>query len=93
MHEYTLTSREFKCPWHLVCFCKNKLESQSFATKKHPNGCYIWSGRRDSNSRHSPWQGDALPLSHSRISFHCKKKNGDPDGARTHDLQRDRLAF
>ena len=28
-----------------------------------------WSGRRDSNSRRSPWQGDALPLSHSRI-FH-----------------------
>ena len=27
----------------------------------------IWSGRRDSNSRRSPWQGDALPLSHSRI--------------------------
>ena len=26
-----------------------------------------WSGRRDSNSRPSPWQGDALPLSHSRI--------------------------
>ncbi len=28
---------------------------------------YLWSGRRDSNSRRSPWQGDALPLSHSRI--------------------------
>ena len=27
----------------------------------------FWSGRRDSNSRRSPWQGDALPLSHSRI--------------------------
>ena len=27
-----------------------------------------WSGRRDSNSRRSPWQGDALPLSHSRIN-------------------------
>ena len=25
------------------------------------------SARRDSNSRPSPWQGDALPLSHSRI--------------------------
>ena len=30
----------------------------------------FWSGRRASNSRHSPWQGDALPLSHSRI-FTC----------------------
>lgn len=26
-----------------------------------------WSGRRDSNSRPSPWQGDALPLSHFRL--------------------------
>ena len=29
-----------------------------------------WSGKRDSNSRHSPWQGDALPLSHSRICLY-----------------------
>ncbi len=29
--------------------------------------CLIWSGRRDSNSRHLPWQGNALPLSHFRI--------------------------
>jgi hypothetical protein len=27
-------------------------------------GC--WSGKRDLNSRPSPWQGDALPLSYSR---------------------------
>ena len=25
-----------------------------------------WSGRRDSNPRPSPWQGDTLPLSHFR---------------------------
>ena len=25
-----------------------------------------WSGKRDLNSRPSPWQGDALPLSYSR---------------------------
>ena len=25
-----------------------------------------WSGRRDSNPRPSPWQGDALPLSYFR---------------------------
>ncbi len=24
------------------------------------------SGQRDSNARHSPWQGDALPLSYAR---------------------------
>ena len=29
----------------------------------------VWSGRRDSNSRPSPWQGDTLPLSHSRASL------------------------
>ena len=28
----------------------------------------FWSGKRDSNSRHLPWQGNALPLSHSRKS-------------------------
>ncbi len=28
--------------------------------------CVSWSGRRESNSRPSPWQGDALPLSHFR---------------------------
>src|SRR5665809_163753 len=27
---------------------------------------FIWSGRPDSNWRPSPWQGDALPLSHAR---------------------------
>ena len=33
---------------------------------------FDWSGKRDSNSRHSPWQGDALPLSHSRMIIpHC----------------------
>ena len=26
-----------------------------------------WSGRRDLNSRPSPWQGDALPLSYFRV--------------------------
>jgi hypothetical protein len=29
---------------------------------------HLWSGRRDSNPRPSPWQGDALPLSHFRLS-------------------------
>ena len=27
-----------------------------------------WSGRRDLNPRHRPWQGRALPLSYTRIS-------------------------
>lgn len=29
----------------------------------------MWSERRDSNSQPSPWEGDALPLSHFRIEF------------------------
>jgi hypothetical protein len=32
-------------------------------------GFFRWSGRRDSNPRPSPWQGDALPLSHFRVSI------------------------
>ncbi len=42
-----------------------------FSIKKRTNQQIgpFWSGRRDSNSRRSPWQGDALPLSHSRIYF------------------------
>lgn len=31
---------------------------------------WLWSGRRDSDPRHLPWQGNALPLSHSRMSFY-----------------------
>ena len=43
----------------------------------------IWSGRRDSNPQLSPWQGDTLPLSHSRIE--CLKLNliGADEGSRT----------
>ena len=26
----------------------------------------VWSGRRDSNPRHSAWEADALPLNYSR---------------------------
>ena len=33
-----------------------------------------WSGRPDSNRRPSPWQGDALPLSHFR------SRRRDPEG-------------
>ena len=50
----------------------------------------IWSGKRDSNSRPSPWQGDALPLSYFRT---ISKLTGDPEGTRTLDLRRDRAAF
>ncbi len=36
------------------------------------------SARRDSNSRPSPWQGDALPLSHSRI-YGAQNRNRTSD--------------
>ena len=45
------------------------LEGWSSTTELHPH--IIWSGRRDSNPRLSPWQGDALPLSHSRSFVNC----------------------
>ena len=38
---------------------KNCREQRLFAT--------TWSGRRDSNSRHPPWQGGTLPLSYYRM--------------------------
>ena len=42
------------------------------ALKKEKTAQILWSGKRDSNPRHSPWQGDALPLSYSRIHHpHC----------------------
>src|SRR5262249_32513517 len=31
------------------------------------SGPFLWSGKRDLNPRPSPWQGDALPLSYSRM--------------------------
>ena len=47
-----------------------------------------WSGRRDSNSRPSPWQGDALPLSHFRIFIKLVEGDGfEPSKAQLTDLQ------
>ena len=40
----------------------------------------------ESNQRHVDFQSTALPTE-------LPRHNGDPDGARTHDLQRDRLAL
>ncbi len=35
-----------------------------------PNRLILWSGKRESDPRHRPWQGRALPLSYSRaITF------------------------
>ena len=76
------------------------------------HGTKKWSGRRDSDPRHPPWQGGTLPAellpqmclgaesNHRHADFQSTalptelpRHNGDPDGARTHDLQRDRLAL
>ena len=52
---------------------RNDGQNRPSETKQAPSkGCltcgYTWSGRRDSNPRPSPWQGDALPLSHFRVT-------------------------
>src|ERR1700684_4417611 len=41
-----------------------------------------WSGRRDLNPRPSPWQGDALPLSYSRMVLY--EYNGRLRSGSTH---------
>ena len=44
----------------------SSLEGWSITDIRYP---HVWSGRRDSNPQHPPWQGGALPLSHFRICF------------------------
>lgn len=42
--------------------------------KSHPRDSFLWSGRRDSNSRQSAWKADTLPtelLPHALFNFHC----------------------
>ena len=41
---------------------------QTIAAQSTSDKVATWSGRRDLNPRPSPWQGDALPLSYSRIT-------------------------
>ena len=63
------------------------MEGWSSTIELHPHD---WSGRRDSNSRPSPWQGDALPLSHFRMNICIKLVEGDgfePSKAQLTDLQ------
>ena len=38
-----------------------------------------WSGKRDSNSRPPPWQGDALPLSYFRLKNGASAQNRTAD--------------
>ena len=53
-------------------FCRPLPYHLAMAPKKTVRSC-VWSGKRDSNPRHPPWQGGALPLSYSRIMSipHC----------------------
>jgi hypothetical protein len=44
-------------------------DNKNTTPRPEPRYSFVWSGRRDSNSRPSPWQGDALPLSYFRISL------------------------
>ena len=60
---------------------KAALYQMSYSRKKN------WCLRVDLNHRHRDFQSLALPTELPR------HKDGDPEGARTPDLQRDRLAY
>ena len=51
----------------------------------------IWSGKRDSNPRPSAWKADALPLSYSRSSHCCGKRDGGGGRIRTFEGIADRF--
>ncbi len=55
-----------------------------------PSAIRVESGRRDSNPRSSPWQGDAVPLSYSRINAVCLRLG---DCAETQDRTADTAIF
>ena len=63
-----------------------------FSLRSSPFGfdSLYWSWWRESNPQPADYKSAALPLSHTSISNII---NGDPERARTVDLQRDRLAF
>ncbi len=50
----------------LLNFCWIDVVIGSGIRKRPCDQGLLWSGRPDSNWRPSPWQGDALPLSHAR---------------------------
>ena len=65
---------------------------RTFPLRSSPFGfdSLYWSWWRESNPQPADYKSAALPLSHTSISNII---NGDPERARTVDLQRDRLAF
>ena len=44
-------------------------ETQGMLQRNSAGTNYVWSGRRDSNSRLSAWEADILPLNYSRLSY------------------------
>ncbi len=54
-----------------INYLKNRLYEQDDTVRNK------WSGRRDSNPRPSPWQGDALPLSHVRVDVKNTNTHAD----------------
>ena len=52
-----------------------------------------WSGRRDLNPRPSPWQGDALPLSHFRVGLVYHSDTGSVGGAEAQNRTGDTSIF
>ena len=72
-HLHNKKDRTFRTVFLLVHLQRLELWTQwlrVICSTNWAKGAY-WSGRRDSNSRHLPWQGNALPLSHSRIFSIC----------------------
>ena len=56
------------CPWdQSLHYSPQKKNTRLFRR------VLTWSGRRDSDSRHPPWQGGTLPLSYYRIA-HLQKR-------------------
>ncbi len=53
-----------------VIFLRNSFHREEKSRSQRPASVILekWSGKRDSNPRPSPWQGDALPLSYSRMN-------------------------
>ena len=47
-------------------------------------GTEVWSGRRDSDPRHPPWQGGTLPLSYYRVAKIKRKWSGRRDSDPRH---------
>ena len=57
----TWVPRLGRAAFKLISFAPNRRSQPGWRRRAD------WSGRRDLNSRPSPWQGDALPLSYSRL--------------------------